>query len=560
MGNKARVGVFLCGCKEVITDTVNFGRIIAEIKKTSFVQYIRESQHLCACLEGELMAAEIKKYRLNRIVVVGCSGPRQEKFFTSILEKVGLNLHFFTMVNLREECSLVHPKSVQATAKALRQVKRGIARLVKMDEVSCEVVKVNRTVLIIGGGIAGIETALEVAAKGLKVIIIEREEFPGGNLTKINSVYGIDSKPSEILKEKLALLKANSDINLMTSTKVIDIDGNIGNFTVYLENEGQEFSVKVGSIVVATGLQTIFCSVKYGLGIADNLLGLAKLEHYLLQGKDFTKKKISFVIGKTGENFNLPFIVALKNALYLKTRFDAEIYVFYSNIKVAGDNWEALYTEARDAGIRFYKFTEKLNITVDNGEVTISYEDPLLAAKIPGNYRIVCDLAILPEEIVPSDGTEELAGMLDIELGPDYFLGPDNVHLFSEYTSREGIYLAGSCQKPSLLPEIMIQAKTVAADIYKKLRTEEVKVEYMQPYVDASKCVVCLTCYRCCPHKAITIAYDRQFNNLYRSAAQVNPLACRRCGICAAECPAKAIHLPGYTDLQILAQLDALEV
>jgi len=111
-------------------------------------------------------------------------------------------------------------------------------------------------------------------------------------------------------------------------------------------------------------------------------------------------------------------------------------------------------------------------------------------------------------------------------------------------TSRDGIYLVGSCQSPGFVMDIQISARAVAEEIFRKLYTDQVSVELTQPYVDAAKCVVCLTCYRCCPHGAITIEHGEQFNNLYKSAAQMNPMVCRRCGICAAECPGKAIQLP----------------
>lgn len=418
---------------------------------------------------------------------------------------------------------------------------------------------VERTVLVIGGGLAGLETALECADRGFKVILIEKEDKLGGRLSRINSIFGIAKKPAELLQEKVTAIEGNADIEVRTGTRLIDLDGSIGNFIAYLDKDGAETTVKTGAIVIATGVQTIFCPVKYGLGIADNVIGQMKLERLLADGKDFTRKRISFIVGKTTEDYNLSFIVALKNALLLREEYDATVNYFYTNVKVAGDNWESLYTEARDAGVNFFKFVNNLEIVARNGEINVNYEDPFIQGKLPGNYKITSDCIILPEEIVPAEGTDELAQILKLEPGPGSFLGADNAHLLPEYTSRDGIYLVGGCQSPCMMSDIQISAKTAAEEILKRLYADKVLVELTSPTVDAAKCVVCLTCYRCCPHQAITIEHREDFQNLYKSAAKMNPLACRRCGICAAECPGKAVQLPDYTDAQILAQLEAME-
>ncbi len=560
MENNTRIGVFFCNCNGKVTEKVDYEPITSEIRKLPQVEFVRDSQNLCAHLEGELICKEIAKNQLNRVVVVGCAGAREEGFFKEVLVKAGLNSHLLSMVNLREECCAVHEKSTKSAAKALKLTKMGIARANNLEEVLFGEIPVNRTVLVIGGGLAGLETALETAARGFKVILVEKEEKLGGRLARVNSIIGVDRSPAELLDEKVKAVTANPAIEVRTSTKLGDLDGNIGGFTAWLVKDGTETPVEVGAIVAATGVQTIFCPVKYGLGIADNVIGQMKLERLLADGKDFTHKRISMVIGKGTEAFNLPFVMAVKNALLLRKKFKATVNVFYTNIKVGGDNWEKMYTEARDAGVNFFKFEDKLEILASNGEIIINYEDPFLSGKIPGVYKIVADYIVLPEELVPAEGTEELAKILRLDLGPASFFSLDNAHVLPVMTSREGIYLVGSCQAPGFVNEIEISARAAAADIFCKFKAEQAAVELTQPYVDATKCVVCLTCYRCCPHGAITIEHGEQYENLYLSAAQMNPLACKRCGICAAECPGKAIQLPDYTDNQILAQLEAMEV
>lgn len=559
MENDIRVGVFFCNCNGQITEKVDYALLVSEVKKLPVVEYIRESQNLCAHLEGELMTKEISKHLLNRVVVVGCAEARGEKFFAGILKKAGINPHYLSMVNIFDECSTVHGKSAAVTAKALELTMMGIARAVQLNEVGFGEFPVERTVLVIGGGLAGLEAALESAYRGFKVILIEKDDKLGGRLSRVNSIFGVARNPGEFLLDKIDKVENNANIDVRTDTRLADLDGAIGDFTAYLAKNGVETKAKVGAIVVATGVQTIFCPVKYGLGIADNVIGQMKLERLLADSKDFTQKRISFIVGKTTEEYNLSFIVAIKNALLLRKKYDATVNYFYTNVKVGGDNWEALYTEARAAGINFFKFVDNLEISAQNGEIIVNYEDPFIQGKIPGSYKITSDYIVLPEEIVPAEGTEDLAKLLKIELGPEAFWGADNAHLLPEDTSRDGIYLVGGCQSPCMLPEIKISAETAAEEILKRLYAEKVFVELTSPTVDATKCVVCLTCYRCCPHQAITIEHREEFKNLYKSAALMNPLACRRCGVCAAECPGKAVQLPDYTDAQILAQLEAME-
>lgn len=559
MENDIRVGVFFCNCNGQITKKVDYTLLVSEVKKLPVVEFVRESQNLCVYLEGELMVKEITKHQLNRIVMVGCAVAGREKFFAGILKKAGINPHFLSMVNILDECCAVHGKSAAAAAKALEMTMMGIARAVQLEAIGFGEFNVERTVLVIGGGLAGLEAALECADVGFKVILIEKEDKLGGRLSRVNSILGVAQKPGKFLQEKITKVENNANIDVRIGTRLADLDGAIGDFTVYLASNGVETKVKAGAIVVATGVQTIFCPVKYGLGIADNVIGQMKLERLLADGKDFTQKRVSFIAGKTTEEYNLSFVVALKNALLLRKQYNATVNFFYTNVKVGGDNLEALYTEARAAGVNFFKFVDNLEILNQNGEIIFNYEDPFIQGKIPGTYRITSDFIVLPEEIVPAEGTEDLANVLKIEPGPGSFLGADNAHLLSEYTSRDGIYLVGGCQSPCMLSETIISAKTAAEEIVKRLYADKVLVELTAPIVDATKCVVCLTCYRCCPHQAITIEHRDEFKNLYKSAAVMNPLACRRCGICAAECPGKAVQLPDYTDAQILAQLEAME-
>ncbi len=555
-----RIGVFFCTCQGKVTEKVDYGLVTSEIRKLPQVEYIGESSDLCCQTERELICRKIAEKKLNRIVIVGCVKPKQERQFKELMKEAGANPHLLFLGDILEECCNVHEKGALCTFKALEMTKMAVARADKLEEVHYDKIPVNRTVLVIGGGLAGIETALESAARGFKVILIEKEDKLGGRLSRVNTIFGTDRIPAFLLEDKIAAVTLCSNIEVWTTTRLIDLDGNIGDFTAWLDTNGIVTNINVGALVIATGVQTVFCPVKYGLSISGNIIGLMNFERMLAEGKDFNYKRISMVVGKNTEAYALPFVIAVKNAVLIRKKFDAAVNLFYTNMKVSGDNWEKLYSEARGLGVHFFKFEDELEISLSQGEIAISYEDPFIQGKIPGSYKIVSDYIVFPEELVPAEETEQLTSILKIEIAPSSFMSVDNVHILNESTSRDGIYLVGSCQYPGFVNEIEMSAKIVAQDISRRLNADIVEVELTQPYVDAAKCVVCLTCYRCCPHGAITIEHGEHYKNLYRSAARMNPLACRRCGICAAECPGKAIQMPDYTDDQILAQLEAMEV
>ncbi|MDA8213608.1 MAG: FAD-dependent oxidoreductase [Clostridia bacterium] len=428
-----------------------------------------------------------------------------------------------------------------------------------LESLPREEMSVTRRVLVIGGGIAGVETALQCAERGFQVTLIERSEKLGGAFGKLAALVEAGENPKDYLQSKFGQLEKNPLIEVLTQTQLVDLTGLVGNFTATLVTGTGKRKVKVGAVTIAVGLQTVFCPVKYGLAMEPNVLGLTKLTGELIEGKSFTGKDFTFVLGKTTENFVLPFISALKNAIYLKEKFGSGVSIFYTNMKVGGDGLEALYGQARNLGINFFKISENLELKLQNNQVTVSFQDPFIGNKLPGKYQVVSDYIVIPEEIVPVENIAELVEVLKVKLDAADFLGENNVHVGPQFTSREGIYVVDDIYATSCLAHIKQDAELVAGEIAGKLPAEAFSVEGDQPQVDAAKCVVCLTCFRCCPHKAIEILHDAEkYNNLYGSAARMNPLACRRCGVCVAECPGKAIQMPGYQDAQVVAVLEGL--
>lgn len=414
---------------------------------------------------------------------------------------------------------------------------------------------VNQDVVIIGGGISGMETAAALRRLGHRVHLVEKSPQLGGVFAELASLVETREKPAEIVAKLQKSLLADEGVKVYLESQVSDCFGVAGNYRVVITGPQGSMSISAGAIVVAIGLQTVLCPAKYGgLGMNDRVQGMLGLEKSLQQGK-LDGQTYVFILGKTTENFYMPYISTLKNALLLKETFHKDVHVFAKNMKVAQEGLEELFGRARAAGVNFYRYDEEVLISKQGNKIIVSYQDPFLKSTV-SNFKVEADWLIIPEEIVPNDDAGTLGRLLRVKLDAYDFRGEDNVHVGPQFTSREGIYVVGNTHAPSTYQAILMDAALVAGEIHQKLPAAEVEVIADFPRVEAAKCVVCLTCYRCCPHGAIEIKHDyASYNNLYGSVAFMNPVACRRCGICAAECPGKAITMPGYDDQGILGLL-----
>lgn len=558
MGGKKRIGVFFYQ-GEKTAGKIDYHLLAAEVKKLAAVEKVE-------IFPGELAepfvkqgVEAIKAHGLNGIVAAGDVGRFAERHLNSMLLEAGINNHFYTVVDLYELCLGAQSKEETGYERALRMVKMAVFRTASMkEEVRTGQWPVEKKVLVVGAGVAGLTVAARLAKKGLGVTLIERDKEPGGLLRNLYSLYGLDVSPQEYLQRIMAAALSSGRVEIKCETVLEEVKGEVGNFTCLIREKGERRKVQAGAIVVATGLQTIYCPAKYGLRLEESVIGQRKLEKMLLEKKDFRAQTVVFIVGRTTENYLLPFVNAIKNALVLREK-GARVFVLYRNLKVSHAYLEELSSRARQSGVGFIKFENDLKIEVKKDKKSIVFRDPFLGGSVAAQFTLSFDYLVVPEELLPADGTEELARILGIACD-DAYLGLENPHYYFGFMPRQGIYAVGGCRMPSLVQDIEMEAEAVASEIGKKLLVEAEKTVLTHPQVDPQKCVVCLTCYRLCPHGAVSIIHDPSYSNLYRSAARMNPLACKRCGLCVAECPGKAIQLPGYTDDQILAQIEATGV
>jgi Pyruvate/2-oxoacid:ferredoxin oxidoreductase delta subunit len=381
-------------------------------------------------------------------------------------------------------------------------------------------------VLVIGCGTEGAAVALAVS-----------ESQP---------VTVIDNDTS---RDGISLIEGKKNITVKTGVKVVGLEGFPGQFLVRFLDNGKHAKQSFGAIVVALEAQPSYDPAKYGsVKLGERILSLSQFQK---NNRDYAGQKLAFILGQADQDSLLSFATVLSSAIALQEK-GADVSILYDDMKVSADDLEQDYELARARGVNFLKYSGDLQIITTKVAATVLYWEPFLPQI--KQIRLVSDCLVLAEDYIPNPGTADLAVALDVRTGPGGFFQEDNVHFLPVMSNREGIYFIGTCHGPIHGIELDKEVETIKAEVG-RFASGKIRVPALQPQVTAEQCAVCLTCYRCCPHHAIEIVHDESLNNMYNSAARMNPLACRRCGTCAAECPGKAIQLPLYSDQEILEKI-----
>ena len=381
------------------------------------------------------------------------------------------------------------------------------------------------SILIIGGGIAGITAAIYLAEQGHKITLIEKEEVLGGRLNNLFSVYDMDISPKDFMCEQISKLK-KLDITVFTSTELVETKGHVGSFNSKLKTQNSKLiKVKHGTVIIATGIDVstpkICCN-------SQKIINHTNLEDYIANNKIERLSNVIFLCDFDKEDSQIIALSTLKNALLLREKLRCEVSVSSRNIKVAGKKFEQLYTAAREKGVVFISAVEGIDIR---------------------DLQLKCDWLVIGENILPSHGTEELSSMLCVERDKQGFFQNNNVHFVPNLSNRKGIFFAGACHIDAGLNDILDDSLTAAYAAHNLVANGTIEIDEKTAEVDEEKCALCLTCIRSCPHKAIDVEFSREAS---KKTAKIIEEACFGCGICASLCPSSAIQLREYEDEKIL--------
>ena len=368
------------------------------------------------------------------------------------------------------------------------------------------------------------------------------------------------SKKYAFLCEKVA---ANKSIKVMSEATVDDVSGWWGNFSVGILQKGTSVTLKTSGIAVAYKGNPMLPEAFSAEGIKSFSDFLAQFDMRKGALKEATNpaKRVAFVLDVDGRDEKWASVTALRFGAYLKG-FGSQVYILCRDFKVSVDDMEREYRLAREAGILIFKYRDYPRI---EGKRIIFQDTSAVSEKAPLDVVLDdVDAIVIQEKVVPSKGQEEFLGWLKIPQEGG-FVGPNNPQFIGR-TPKKGVVVAGDTWYPEYPTDGYVTALSAAAELYKWIGRGTYQVDIQRvAEVDPSKCATCLTCYRICPHDSIRIERYGE-RNVYITkgekegatweAARVKVETCNGCGLCASECPAKAIQLVYYPDLEVLEFLE----
>lgn len=654
---KQRVGVYVCHCGTNIAGVVDVAQVSAwagEALKEEGVVISRDYKFMCSSLGQELIQKDIQEHGLTRVVVAACSPHLHEKTFRTACAGSGLNPYLCELVSIREQDSWVHTDKIAATEKAKALVAGGVRRVVHHEPLEPLRVPIHPATLIVGGGIAGIQAALEIAEAGYPVYLVEREPSIGGHMAQFDKTFPTLDCSACILTPRMVEAGTHPNITVFSYSEVEKVDGYVGNFVVTIRKrarsvdeglctgcgvcwekcpkkviddkfeaglgyrkaiyvpfpqavpkypvidranctyyqkgtckacekfcptgaidfaqEDQILTLEVGNILLATGWQ-LFDPRRipnYGYGRLANVFTSLEFERLsnaagptggnivLRDGKTVPKSVgIIHCVGSRDKNYNdycsaICCMQSLKFAHLVHEKTGATVYNFYIDIRTPGKGYDEFYQRLIEEGTIFVRgkvaeVTDAARNPGEEGKLIVQVEDTLIGKQ----RRMPVDMVILSAGLEPPADAKEIAKKFGISCSAAGWYLERHPKLDPVATMTEGIYLAGCIQGPKDIPSSVAQGAAAAARIVGKIQQKEIALEPVRASVNEEQCSGCRICNDLCPFNAILFHEDRM-------VSEINPALCQGCGTCVAACPAGAISGTGFSNEQILSQIEGL--
>ncbi len=552
-GKAPRIGVFVCNCGINIGGVVDVPAVRDYAATLPNVVFSDDNLFTCSQDTQDKIKEMIVEHDLNRVVVASCSPKTHEQMFMETLEACGLNRYLFEMANIRNQDSWIHANNPDAaTKKAKDLVRMSVARAGVLHTLEEKVVPINHRALVIGGGVAGMTSALNLARQGFDTVIIEKEAELGGFARKLHhTIEGADV--SAYLEKTIAEVTAEKRIEVLTSARISNFEGFKGNFVTTVAVGGEDRRIEHGVFIVATGASE-YQPAEYLYGEDDRVATQVELSDRLADkgaGDLSSVVMIQCVGSRNEENPNCSRICcqsAVKNALEIKKQNpDANVFVLYRDIRTYG-LLEDYYTEARRQGVIFIRFDRDNPPQVEKGDngLVVKIKDHILQQDV----EITADLLALSAGVTATD-TTEMSNIMKLNRNPEGFFIEAHVKLRPVDMPSDGIFLCGTAHAPKLVSESIAQAQAAAARATTFLSQGEIKLSAITAKVDTEHCVKCLTCVRSCP-------FGVPEWNAEKQVIEINEATCHGCGVCTAVCPRQTIQLSYYEDDQLTCKIDAL--
>ncbi len=549
-----KVGVFVCHCGANIGRVVNVPSVVEYASGLKNVLHAQESLFACSTDNAQQIADTIRDKGLNRVVIAACTPRTHEPLFRDTVREGGINPYFFDMANIREHCSWVHSKEKdEATRKAKEIVRMSVARSALLEPLEEIRLPVEKSVLVVGGGVAGMSAALNMAAQGFEVHLVEKEADLGGMARRLHyTLEGADVQA--YLAELVRKVYRHPLVHVATEATVEEVAGYVGNFTTRVRREGATREIRHGAVVLATGAEE-HKPDEYLYGHDERVLTLLELEERVALKKVNAQSVVMIqCVGCRSAERNYCSRVccaqAIRNALKLKALDPAtEITILFRDMRTYGFR-EEYYRQAAEKGVRFIRYTpeEKPAVAAGQQGLTVTVRDPILGQKL----EIEADLVALAAAVVPSATSARLSKLFKVPLNPDGFFQEAHVKLRPVDFAADGVFLCGTAHYPKDLAETVSQAHGAAGRVISLLSKDSITATGAVCDVDEAACVACEACISACAYDAIELK-----DTARGKKAEVNPALCKGDGLCNTKCPTGAIYLNHYTTEEILCQIDA---
>ena len=552
-----RVGVFVCHCGTNIGAVVDVPAVVQYARTLPHVVHAEDNLYSCSEEGLSSLKHSIGEHRLNRVVVASCTPRTHEPLFKNACEEAGLNRYLFEFVNIREHCSWIHSRAAEpATEKAKRLIRMGVAKaclLEPQEEAESEVIPV---ALVIGGGIAGMTAALNLANQGLGVHLVQKEAQLGGRLLGVNRLCPTDEEARGLIEPVVEEVHEHERITLHMPATVKEVGGYVGDFQVTVAAEDGERVFDVGTVIVATGADVLEPAGLYGYGQFPNVLTQLELEKRLKA--EPVEVGSAVLINCVGSRIpERPYcsrvccMTSLKNATQLKKlNPEARIYVLHRDLLTYGVEYERYYRRAMEAGVRFlrYELEHPPQVVGSRRAKEVVVWDALRGREL----RLSVDLVVLTTPLTAGPDTQSISRLLKVPLGESGFFLEAHVKLRPVEFATDGVYVCGTARWPADVAESISQAYAASSKAAIPMRAGVVTAEAITAFSDPDLCTGCGACVVCCPYSAVT----RQQNEAGKYVSWVNTVQCKGCGSCVSACPNGAMQQRGYTDQQVLRMIE----
>jgi quinone-modifying oxidoreductase, subunit QmoB len=611
MADDKKIGVYLCtDCG--IGGALNVDELEKVAKSEFKVPVCKKHPFLCSNEGVQIIKDDLNSGEVTKVVIAACS-PRVN---TDVFNFDPLT-YVTERVNLREQVVWVDPKE-KDSAEALQMMaadylRMGITRVSKASTPEPKITDVNRTLLVVGGGVTGLTAALEASKAGYKSVLVEKSSELGGQAKKMFKVFPTAPPFADLEKPtidtKIQDARKDGNITIHTSTTISSIEGGPGMYKVTIDRNGTEETFDAGSIVMATGWRPYDASNLGHLGYGKFRNVITNLQMEELVQKNNGKvlrpsdgkpaKNVVFVqcAGQRDEK-HVPYCssvccnVSLKQARYVREADpDAGAFVIYKDMRTIG-LYENFYKVSQDDEGVFLTKGEVLGMTeVPGGNIHVEVDNQLLGRKMKINADLVVLAAGMVSAMVPEDRgvtnlTPEYIGNvvkrettdgeitevepLNLALNLKYRQGPEMPHLkwgfpdshficFPYETRRTGIYAAGAVRHPMDAVQSVADATGAALKAIQCLElTAQGRAVHPRtwdrtyPEIRFESCTQCRRCTVECPFGA----YDETKDG----TPLEYPSRCRRCGVCMGACPQRVISFRDYSVDMISSVLKSIEV